>query len=73
MTPVEQYIRELHDIRSSGAGVKEESFYTPLANLLNDIGKSIKPRVRCILQLANRGAGHPDGGLFTSEQVRLAD
>jgi hypothetical protein len=65
---MEAYIRDLHDIRQSGGGVKEESYYSSLANLLNGIGKSLKPQVRCILQLMNRGAGHPDGGLFTKEQ-----
>jgi hypothetical protein len=44
-----------------------------LANLLNGVGKSLKPRVQCILQLANRGAGQPDGGLFTNEQLRRVD
>jgi hypothetical protein len=73
MSLLETYLRELRDIRASGAGVAETSYYTPLANLLNEVGKSLKPRVRCILQLANRGAGQPDGGLFTQEQVRRID
>jgi hypothetical protein len=68
MRPLESYLRELRDIRSSGAGVEEESYYTPLANLLNEAGKGLKPRVRCIMQLGNRGAGKPDGGLFTPDQ-----
>ena len=68
MTPLETYLRELRDIRSSGAGVKETSYYPALSNLLNEIGKRLKPRVRCIINLANRGAGIPDGGLFTPEQ-----
>ena len=54
---LEDYLRELRDIRSSGAGVPETSYYTPLANLLNDVGKPLKPRVRAIFQLANQGAG----------------
>jgi len=65
---VEEYFRDLRDIHQSGGGVKEESFYGSLANLLNSIGKSLKPQVKCIIQLINRGAGHPDGGLFTKEQ-----
>ncbi len=73
MSILEDYLRELRDIRASGAGVAETSYYTPLANLLNETGKSLKPKVRCILQLANRGAGQPDGGLFTQEQLRRAD
>jgi hypothetical protein len=70
MTPLETYLRELRDIRSSGAAVKETSYYPALSNLFNEIGKRLKPRVRCIINLANRGAGLPDGGLFTAEQFQ---
>ena len=70
MTPLETYLRELRDIRSSGAGVKETSYYPALSNLFNEIGKRLKPRVRCIINLANRGAGIPDGGLFTPDQFQ---
>ena len=31
-------------------------------------GKNLKPRVRCVIHIQNRGAGLPDGGLFTAEQ-----
>src|SRR5271157_3655648 len=72
MTPLETYLRELRDIRFSGAGVKETSYYPALSNLLNEIGKRLKPRVRCIINLANRGAGIPDGGLSTAEQFQKA-
>jgi hypothetical protein len=72
MTPLETYIRELHDIRSSGAAVKETSSYGPLASLFNEIGKSLKPKVKCIINLQNRGAGLPDGGFFTQEQFQKA-
>jgi len=65
---VEAYFKDLRDIHQTGGGVKEESYYGSLANLLNGIGKSLKPQVKCIIQLINRGAGHPDGGLFTKEQ-----
>lgn len=65
---VEEYFKDLHDIHQSGGGVAEESYYGSLEKLLNGIGKSLKPQVRCIIQLKNRGAGHPDGGLFTKEQ-----
>ena len=70
MTPLENYLRELRDIRSSGAGVPETSYYAALSNLLNEVGKKLKPRVRCVIHLADRGAGLPDGGLFTAEQFR---
>jgi Type ISP C-terminal specificity domain/N-6 DNA Methylase len=68
MTPLENYLRELREIRSTGAGVEEESYYHPLATLFDELGKKLKPRVKCVLQLANRGAGKPDGGLFAADQ-----
>jgi len=70
MTPVEKYIRDLLYIRRSGEAVKETSYYPPLSNLLNEIGKTLKPHVHCILNTKNRGAGIPDGGLFTGDQLR---
>src|SRR5208282_2153168 len=70
MTPLETYLRELRDVRSSGAAVKETAYYPALSNLLNEVGKTLKPRVRCIINLANRGAGLPDGGLFTPDQFQ---
>jgi hypothetical protein len=72
MDALETYLRDLYEIRSSGAGVKETSYYAALLSLFNEVGKSLKPRVRCILQLANRGAGLPDGGLFTPDQFQKA-
>jgi len=60
----------MQSIRSSGNATDETSYYTPLNNLLDEIGKEVKPRIRCILTLKNRGAGHPDGGLFSPEQFQ---
>src|SRR5436190_21609521 len=68
MHPLHAYLRDLHEIRATGAGVKETSFYPPLANLLNAVGQQLKPRVRCVINLKNQGAGMPDGGLFTPDQ-----
>jgi len=65
---VEAYFKDLREIHQFGGGVDEESYYGSFEKLLNGIGKSLKPRVRCIIQLKNSGAGHPDGGLFTKEQ-----
>jgi len=64
---VEAYLTELRDIRASGAAAKETSGYGALANLFNDLGKALKPKVRCLIQLKNRGAGMPDGGFFTPD------
>jgi hypothetical protein len=50
--------------------VKETAYYPSLANLLNEVGKTLKPKVRCIMSLQDTGAGLPDGGLFTVEQIQ---
>jgi hypothetical protein len=70
MNLLEEYLHELHEIRSSGSAVKETSYYPAISNLLNGIGKAQKPRVRCIINIKNRGAGIPDGGLFTPDQFQ---
>jgi hypothetical protein len=70
MHPLETYLRDLSEIRATGAAVKETSYYPPLANLLNAVGHSLKPRVRCVINLKNLGAGMPDGGLFTRDQLQ---
>jgi hypothetical protein len=42
-----------------------------LEKLLNELGNSLKPKVRCVMQLKNMGgAGMPDGGLFTASQFQ---
>ena len=71
--PLEAYLKEVRDIRGTGAAVDELSYYPALSTLLNDIGKTLKPKVRCVINIANRGAGLPDGGLFTADQVRKKD
>ena len=70
MHPVESYLTHLAQIHSTGAGVPETSYYAALENLLNEIGKNLKPTVRCVSQLKNKGAGSPDFGLFTAPQLQ---
>ena len=70
MNPVETYLEDLYAIRSSGGAVKETSYYPALSNLLNEVGKTLKPRVRCIINIQNAGAGLPDGGLYSAEQFQ---
>src|SRR5947207_2956054 len=70
MDLLETYLESLNVIHSSGSAVKETSYYGTLENLLNEVGKALKPRVRCIINIANRGAGLPDGGLFTPDQFQ---
>ncbi len=72
MHPLETYLKELRDIRSTGAAVAETSYYPALSNLFNEIGKGLKPKVRCVMNIANQGAGLPDVGLFTRHQFQKA-
>ncbi len=66
--PLQTYLTSMLAIKATGAHTKETSFYTPLNNLLDAAGHTLKPHVRCIMQLKNIGAGMPDGGLFTQDQ-----
>ena len=71
---LEDYLAELKAIRGMGGGVEETSYYPALSELFNAVGKTLKPRVRCVMNLRNLGAGMPDGGLFTADQFqRQAD
>jgi len=67
---LEDYLAELKAIRATDAGVAETSFYPALSNLFNAVGKTVKPKVRCVMNLKNLGAGMPDGGLFTADQFQ---
>ena len=71
MTPLETYLSTLRDIHSSGEAVTETSYYPALSNLFNEVDKSLKPQVQCILTLKNRGAGIPDGGLLTRSSTKV--
>ena len=67
---VEDYLTDLRKIRASGGGTGERSYYPPLTNLLNAVGSMLKPKVFCISELAQQGAGHPDIGLYAAKQVQ---
>ena len=67
---VETYLTEMRRVRASGGATGERSSYGPLANLLNAVGATLRPKVFCVAELADQGAGHPDFGLFTARQVQ---
>ena len=67
---VEAYFADLARVRASGGATSERSSYGPLANLLNAVGGTLKPKVFCIGELADQGAGHPDFGLYAAKQVQ---
>ena len=63
---VEAYFADLGRVRASGGATGERSSYGPLANLLNAVGATLKPKVFCVGELADQGAGHPDFGLYAA-------
>ncbi len=69
---VEDYLTDLRKIRASGGATSERSYYPPLINLLNAVGGALRPRVFCISELADQGAGHPDIGLYSGKQIQKA-
>ena len=67
---VEDYFSDLRKICSSGGATGERSYYPPLTNLLNAVGSTLKPKVFCVSELAQQGAGHPDLGLYAAKQMQ---
>ena len=67
---VEAYFAGLRRVRASGGATGERSSYGPLANLLNAVGATLKPKAFCVGELADQGAGHPDFGLYAAKQVQ---
>jgi hypothetical protein len=59
-----EYLAEIARIRGTRAGTNEISYYGALTGALNTAGARLKPRVFCVPNLADRGAGFPDMGLF---------
>jgi hypothetical protein len=53
VNPLEKYLRELRTIRHSGSAVAETSDYPALRDLMNEIGVSLKPRVKCIIHVSH--------------------
>ena len=67
---VETYLDDLRSIRASGGATGERSYYPPLTNLFNAVGGSLRPKVFCVSELAQQGAGHPDLGLYAARQIQ---
>lgn len=66
--PLETFLADCHAVRTTGANAPETSFYPALSTLFNEVGRHLKPKVRCVMGLKDQGAGMPDGGLFTESQ-----
>ena len=67
---IEGYFADLRQVRASGGATQERSLYGPLDNLLTAVGATLRPRVFCVQELADQGAGHPDFGLYAAKQVQ---
>ena len=69
-TAVEDYLSDLRRVRASGGATGERSYYPALTNLLNAVGAALRPKVFCVSEMAQQGAGHPDMGLYAAKQVQ---
>ena len=66
----EAYFADLGRIRGTGGATGELSYHPALRNLLNAVGATLKPKVFCLGELADQGAGHPDFGLYAAKQIQ---
>ena len=53
-----------------GGATGERSYYPALSNLLNAVGGALRPKVFCVSEMAQQGAGHPDFGLYAAKRVQ---
>ncbi len=67
---VQEYFADLRRVRASGGATQERSLYGSLGNLLTAVGATLRPKVFCVQELADQGAGHPDFGLYEAKQVQ---
>ena len=68
---MEAYVADLWRVRASGGATAERaSYYPALEGLLRAVGATLKPKVFCVQELADQGAGHPDLALYTARQVQ---
>jgi hypothetical protein len=67
---VAAYFSDLRDKHGLGAGTPERSYYPAMARLLDGVGEQLKPKVLCLSDLSNTGAGQPDFGLYAANQVQ---
>ena len=66
----EAYFAHLRQVRASGGGTEERSYYPAVEGLLRTVGQTLKPKVFCVLEAANQGVGHPDFALYTANQIQ---
>ena len=67
------YFEAVASTRASGGATAERSYYPALENLLNAIGDTLEPKVRCVTELQDVGGWHPDMGLYSARQLRKGE
>lgn len=67
---IADYLRAMTQTHATGHATDETSYYDPLKRLLDAVGAGLEPHVMAVMTIQNRGAGIPDGGLFTANQFR---
>ena len=67
---MEAYFTDLGQVRASGGATGERSAYGPLASLLNAVVAALKPKVFCVGEPADQGAGHLNFGQYAAKQVQ---
>ena len=72
-TVLSDYLSEIARIHATRAGTGEISYYSALTGALNAAGEKLKPRVFCVSNLRNTGAGFPDMGLFAGTVAHAPD
>jgi hypothetical protein len=73
MHVIQTYLSTVQQDFSTGHAVKETSYYPHLSVLFNEIGKTLTPKAFCVTNIANRGAGLPDGGFFSASQRKSVE
>jgi hypothetical protein len=69
--PFDTYLDDLSRIRGL-PGTRETSYYPAVANLLNQVGEGLRPKVYC-LHHPSGGDGIPDFGLFEQTLFRRGE
>lgn len=66
---IKNVLKKIQELYKAGVGVQETSYYPAIIELFNTAGDELKPKVKAISHPKSSGAGIPDIGLFTAEQI----
>ena len=64
MDELDEFLREMRRIRSSGAAKDEVSYYPAIERAFTIAGGKLSPKVVCIQHPKGKDGGHPDFGFF---------